>query len=66
MKQNYKFPALARRLLQSEDGAVTVDWLVLTAIIAMMGLGVGYAVSSGVPSLADDIGSYLSSYSGSA
>ena len=30
-----------------EDGAVTVDWVVLTAAIVLLGLAVGSAVSTG-------------------
>ncbi len=30
-----------------EDGAVTVDWVVLTAAIVLLGLAVGNAVSTG-------------------
>lgn len=64
MEQIYYSPAVVRRFLQSEDGAVTVDWLALTAVIAMLGLGVGFAVSAGVPELAKNIGSFVGSYTG--
>ena len=43
-----------------EDGAVTVDWVVLTAAIVALGLAVGCTVSTGANNLAtqvaDDMG----------
>lgn len=42
-----------------EDGAVTVDFVVLTAAIVVLGLAVGGAVSSGAKNLANDISSDL-------
>ena len=39
-----------------EDGAVTVDWVVLTAAIVALGLAVGMAVSDGATDLANDVG----------
>ena len=42
-----------------EDGAVTVDFVVLTAAIVLLGLAVGAAVSSGAENLANDIASEL-------
>ncbi len=38
-----------------EDGAVTVDFVVLTAAIVLLGLAVGAAISSGAEGLANDI-----------
>jgi Flp pilus assembly pilin Flp len=38
-----------------EDGAVTVDFVVLTAAIVLLGLAVGTAVSDGAKTLANDI-----------
>ncbi|MEO1640501.1 MAG: hypothetical protein AAFU41_14770 [Pseudomonadota bacterium] len=42
-----------------EDGAVTVDFVVLTAAIVILGLAVGGAISSGAEDLANDIESAL-------
>ena len=43
-----------------EDGAVTVDWVVLTAAVVALGLAVGSTVSTGANDLAtqvvDDMG----------
>ena len=38
-----------------EDGAVTVDFVVLTAAIVVLGLAVGSAISTGAENLANDI-----------
>jgi Flp pilus assembly pilin Flp len=38
-----------------EDGAVTVDFVVLTAAIVVLGLAVGTAVSNGANTLANKI-----------
>ena len=38
-----------------EDGAVTVDFVVLTAAIVVLGLAVGTALSTGAKDLANDI-----------
>jgi Flp pilus assembly pilin Flp len=39
-----------------ESGAVTVDWVVLTAAIVLLGAVVGSAVKSGATDLANDVG----------
>lgn len=44
-----------------EDGAVTVDFVVLTAAIVLLGLAVGTAVSNGATALANDIEADLKS-----
>ena len=43
-----------------EDGAVTVDFVVLTAAIVVLGLAVGGAVSKGAKGLANKIDNNLS------
>lgn len=50
MLQNFK---------RDEDGAVTVDWVVLTAAIVGLGIAVLTSVSGGTTSLADKISSNL-------
>ena len=44
-----------------EDGAVTVDWVVLTAAIVGLGIAVLLAVRGGTVDMATDIGNTLSS-----
>ena len=43
-----------------EDGAVTVDWVVLTAAIVGLGIAVLTSVSGGTTALSDAISSELS------
>jgi Flp pilus assembly pilin Flp len=43
-----------------EDGAVTVDWVVLTAAIVGLGIAVILAVRGGTVDMAGDIGTTLS------
>ncbi len=43
-----------------EDGAVTVDWVVLTAAIVGLGIAVILAVRGGTVDMASDIGTTLS------
>jgi len=45
--------------INDEDGAVTVDWVVLTAAIVGLGIAVLTSVSGGTTSLADKISSNL-------
>ncbi|MBR2655524.1 MAG: hypothetical protein IKD58_03350 [Loktanella sp.] len=40
---------------KDEDGAVTVDFVVLTAAIVLLGLAVGAALTTGTGSLANEI-----------
>ncbi len=51
------------RFLRRDDGAVTVDWVVLTAAVVGLGVASVAAVRLGVVSLGSDIGSGLSSAS---
>ena len=39
-----------------EDGAVTVDWVVLTAAIVLLGVAVGGSIGDGATALATDVG----------
>jgi len=51
---------LIKNFKNDEDGAVTVDWVVLTAAIVGLGIAVLASVSGGTTSLADKISSNLS------
>lgn len=51
---------LLQNFKRDEDGAVTVDWVVLTAAIVGLGIAVLTSVSGGTTSLADKISSNLS------
>jgi len=54
---------LIKNFKNDEDGAVTVDWVVLTAAIVGLGIAVLASVSSGTTSLADKISTNLSAQS---
>jgi len=51
---------LAKNFKNDESGAVTVDWVVLTAAIVGLGIAVLAAVSDGVENLSSDIDTQLS------
>ena len=51
---------LAKNFTNDESGAVTVDWVVLTAAIVGLGIAVLTSVSGGTTDLADSISSELS------
>ena len=44
-----------KRFAQDESGAVTVDWVVLTAAAVGLALVVGGTVTTGITSVAEDI-----------
>ncbi len=50
---------LTRKFRNEEDGAVTVDWVVLTAAIVGLGLAVMATVKSGSQGLASKISTGL-------
>lgn len=52
-----------KKFHNEEDGAVTVDWVVLTAAVVGLGVVALVAVRSGTISLTDRINTYLQSVS---
>jgi len=50
---------LFNKFFNDESGAVTVDWVVLTAAIVGLGIAVLTSVSTGTTSLADTISGEL-------
>ncbi len=48
-----------RRFRKAEDGAVTVDWVVLTAAMTVFGVGVATIISNAATDPADSIGAQL-------
>ncbi len=52
-----------QRFLKTDDGAVTVDWVVLAAAVTGLGIGTVATVRTGTGSLASDINTSLSSAS---
>ena len=57
------FTSMIKTFAANESGAVTVDWVVLTAAIVGLGLAVVTSVRSGVSSLGTNISTSLSSAS---
>ena len=55
---------LMRRFARDESGAVTVDWVVITAAIVGLGIAVFAAVGSGVENVAGDISTDMASQMG--
>ena len=54
---------LFNAFLKDESGAVTVDWVVLTAAIVGLGLAVLTSVSGGTTTLANKVSSHMSAQS---
>ncbi|MEQ3625486.1 MAG: pilus assembly protein [Celeribacter sp.] len=55
-----KFFNILNNFRNDEDGAVTVDWVVLTAAIVGLGIAVITTVSGGITELGDDIADSVS------
>ena len=49
------------RTIRDEDGAVTVDWVVLTAATLLLGVGVAGFVAEGATDTSSGMGAVLSS-----
>jgi len=58
-----KFFKLAKKFHEAEDGAVTVDWVVLTAAVVGLGIAALAAVKGGMKQLTGNINSQLSGQS---
>jgi Flp pilus assembly pilin Flp len=54
---------MIKNFANSESGAVTVDWVVLTAAIVGLGLAVMAVVSGGIEDLSGDISNTLTNQS---
>ncbi len=58
-----KFFKLFKKFNEEEEGAVTVDWVVLTAAVVGLGVAALAAVRGGTENLTGKINSFLSSQS---
>jgi Flp pilus assembly pilin Flp len=58
-----KFFKLAKKFHEAEDGAVTVDWVVLTAAVVGLGIAAFAAVKGGMKTLTTNINNQLSAQS---
>lgn len=54
---------LINKFFADDDGAVTVDWVVLTAAIVGLGIAVMTSFGPGVVSLSDKVSSNLANHS---
>ena len=54
-----KFFKLAKNFRNDEDGAVTVDWVVLTAAIVGLGIAVLTSVTSGTKKVTEAVSTHL-------
>lgn len=52
---------LVRSYFRDERGAVTVDWVVLTAAVVALGVAAAAALTTGTTELSDDIWAYMDS-----
>ncbi len=48
-----------RAFLLARDGAITVDWIALTAALVGMGIAAAFFIGASVPEIADQTSSYL-------
>lgn len=60
MQQGIKFPPKLSGL-RSEDGAITVDWVVLTALLVSLGFVTGTMIWGHTETIADRVGQYVGS-----
>lgn len=58
-----RIPAGWSSFLDAEDGAVTVDWVVLTAAVVSLGMVAGTVVWTNSGSVARNVSSYIGSQS---
>lgn len=52
---------LIKAYVRDEDGAITVDWVVLTAAVVALGVAAGIAMTTSTTSLSADIWAYMDS-----
>ena len=52
---------LLMTFVKDEDGAVTVDWVVLTAAVVALGVAAAATMTAGTTSLSDSIWEYMDS-----
>ncbi|MCK0138059.1 hypothetical protein [Aliiroseovarius sp. F47248L] len=63
MKQLKNIAARISGQITDEDGAVTVDWVVLTASLVMLGMASMFIVAGNIPGLTDQISSVVANQS---
>ena len=61
--ENDIYKTRVTRFFQDEDGAITVDWIVLTATLIALGMAAAFYVGANVPGVADKASNYMTNYS---
>lgn len=61
MEQDKKAYSPIRAFLNREDGAITVDWVVLTAALIFMAIAMSFVVTANIPGVADGVSTYMTS-----
>lgn len=56
-------PESLKNFVSGEEGAVTVDWVVLTAVVVSMGMAAGMIVWNNSGSVAHNVETFLASQS---
>ena len=51
-----------KTFLKAEHGAITVDWIALTATLVFMGIAAAFYLSSSVPVVANKTSEYMRNY----
>lgn len=54
-----KFKKVFSIFLTEDEGAVTVDWIAMTATILFLGMATAFYVSTSVPFVAEKLSSFL-------
>jgi hypothetical protein len=57
-----KIRSTCSAFVRDDDGAITVDWIVLTAALVALGIGAAFYISSSVPIVADRTSDYMSNF----
>lgn len=52
---------MLNKFRRDESGAVTVDWVVLTAAVVALGVAAGVAMTTSTTGLSEDIWAYMDS-----
>jgi Flp pilus assembly pilin Flp len=55
-------PRFLKKFIRSEHGAVTVDWVVLTAAIVGLAVLISLAMQSGAVDLGDKVAAFMSNW----
>ena len=50
---------MLKRFCRSEDGAVTVDWVVLTAAVVGLAVGIVTVLANATEDVGDGVGDYM-------